>query len=76
MGEREFPASFEEVEPEDQIDYPYSVFGLKRSASDEDMKKAYHQAVRETHPDKTGCDSEDAFREVQEAYEFYKMYEV
>ena len=76
MGEREFPASFEEVEPEDQIDYPYSVFGLKRSASDEDMKKAYHKAVRETHPDKTGCDSEDAFREVQEAYEFYKMYEV
>lgn len=76
MGEREFPASFEEVEPEDQIDYPYSVFGLKRSASEEDMKKAYHKAVRETHPDKTGCDSEDEFREVQEAYEFYKMYEI
>ena len=41
------------------------------SASDEDMKKAYHKAVRETHPDKTGCDSEDEFREVQEAYEYY-----
>lgn len=55
-------------------DYPYCVFGLKRSASDEDMKKAYHKAVRATHPDKTGYDSEDQFREVQEAYEYYTNY--
>ena len=55
-------------------DYPFCVFGLKRSASDEDMKKAYHKAVRETHPDKTGEDSEDEFREVQEAYEYYTNY--
>jgi len=54
-------------------DYPFNVFGLKRSASDEDMKKAYRKAARETHPDKTGKDSEDEFREVQEAWEYYQM---
>lgn len=65
----------EEEEYEDfDKDYPFNVFNLKRSASDEDMKKAYHKAVRETHPDKTGEDSEDEFREVQEAYEYYKHY--
>ena len=54
-------------------DYPFNVFGLKKSASQEDMKKAYRKAVRATHPDKTGEDSEDEFREVQEAYEYYQM---
>ena len=38
------------------------------------MKKAYHKAVRETHPDKTGEDTEDEFRQVQEAYEYYQNY--
>ena len=64
------PQEYEEVDE----DYPFVVFGLKRSASDEDMKKAYHKAVRETHPDKTGTDSEDEFREIQEAYEYYTNY--
>ena len=59
---------------EDQKDYPFSVFGLKKSSSEEDMKKAYHKAVRETHPDKTGEDTEDEFRQVQEAYEYYQNY--
>mgnify|MGYP003657008861 CR=1 FL=1 len=54
-------------------DYPFNVFGLKKSASQEDMKTAYRKAVRATHPDKTGEDSEDEFREVQEAYEYYQM---
>lgn len=66
------PPPQEYVDEDD--DYPFCVFGLKRSASDEDMKKAYHKAVRETHPDKTGEDSEDQFREVQEAYEYYTNY--
>ena len=64
------PQEYEDVED----DYPYCIFGLKRSASDEDMKKAYHKAIRETHPDKTGTDSEDEFREIQEAYEYYTNY--
>lgn len=64
------PQEYEDVDE----DYPFCIFGLKRSASDEDMKKAYHKAVRATHPDKTGEDTEDQFREVQEAYEYYTNY--
>lgn len=64
----DFDCEYEEYDDE----YPHSVFGLKKSASQEDMKKAYRKAVRETHPDKTGEDSEDEFREVQEAWEYYK----
>ena len=74
FGERENPLDeeYEEYEEHDE-DYPFGVFGLKRSASDEDMKKAYHKAVRDTHPDKTCEDTEDEFRFVQEAYEYYKL---
>ena len=68
------PDAFVFMEQDEDEDYPYCIFGLKRSASDEDMKKAYHKAVRETHPDRTGTDSEDEFREVQEAYEYYTNY--
>ncbi len=68
------PDAFVFMEEDEDEDYPFVVFGLKRSASDEDMKKAYHKAVRETHPDKTGTDSEDEFREIQEAYEYYTNY--
>lgn len=50
-------------------DYPYSVFGLKRSASDDDMKKAYRKAVMKAHPDKGG--SNELFRKVREAWEFF-----
>jgi len=77
---RRFDPFFDERPPPPQEyedldeDYPFNIFGLKRSASDEDMKKAYHKAVRQTHPDKTGEDSEDEFREVQEAYEYYTNY--
>jgi len=63
---------YEDVDVDE--DYPFNIFGLKRSASDEDMKKAYHKAVRETHPDKTGSDETEGFREVQEAYEYYTNY--
>jgi len=72
-GERSHPLD-DEVGPEYHIDYPFNVFGLKKSASQEDMKKAYRSKILETHPDKTGEDSEDQFREVQEAYEYYRSY--
>ena len=52
--------------------YPYSVFGLKRSASDEDMKKAYRKSVLKAHPDKGG--TPDLFRKVREAWEYFKDY--
>tara|TARA_R110000824_G_C15089706_1_gene665215 strand:- start:347 stop:754 length:408 start_codon:yes stop_codon:yes gene_type:complete len=64
----------EEVDPdlpEADPEYPYSVFGLKKSSSQEDMKKAYRKGILENHPDKTGEDSDEAFRVIQEAYEYY-----
>jgi DnaJ-domain-containing protein 1 len=72
-GQRESPLDPEWEDVRDP-EYPFSVFGMKRSSSQEDMKKAYHKAVRKTHPDKTGESSEEEFREVQEAYEFYELY--
>ena len=46
----------------------YSVLGLKRSASDEDIKQAFREKALETHPDKIGGDGEE-FKKVREAYE-------
>ena len=49
--------------------YPYCVFGLKRSSSDEDMKKAYKKSILKSHPDKGGDPEE--FRMYREAWEYY-----
>ena len=51
----------------EEEDCNYSVLGLKRSASDEDIKQAFRTKARETHPDKGGDPEE--FRKVREAYE-------
>ena len=59
----EDPISFSE-------DYPYNVFGLKKSASSEDVKKAYRKEILKSHPDKGG--SNELFRKVQEAWEYFK----
>jgi len=56
---------------ENDDEYPYSVFGLKRSSSDEDMKKAYRDAMLKSHPDKGG-DVEE-FRMYREAWEWHVM---
>ncbi len=56
-------------ETDDQ--YPYSVFGLKRSNSDEDMKKAYREAIIKSHPDKGG-DVEE-FRMYRQAWEHFLL---
>lgn len=50
-------------------DYPYNVFGLKRSASDDDVKKAYRKAVLKAHPDRGG--SNELFRKIREAWEYF-----
>ena len=60
----EFKSRREYMEEEDNN---YSVLGLKRSASDEDIKQAFRKKALETHPDKGG-DVEE-FRKVREAYE-------
>ena len=73
FGEREMPCSFDEINSEDEEDYPFSVFNLKRTASEEDMKSAYRKGILDNHPDKTGEDTSDAFRVIQEAYEYYTL---
>jgi hypothetical protein len=50
-------------------EYPYNVFGLKRSASDDDVKKAYRKAVLKAHPDRGG--SNELFRKIREAWEYF-----
>ncbi len=51
-------------------EYPQCVFGLKRSSSYEEMKKAYRKAMLESHPDKGGDPEE--FRIYRQAWEDYE----
>lgn len=53
---------------------PYSVLGISRDASDEDVKKAYRRLSRKYHPDANinnphKDQAEEKFKEVQRAYE-------
>lgn len=53
---------------------PYSVLGVQRSASDEEIKKAYRRQSRKYHPDANINNpnkeqAEEKFKEVQQAYE-------
>jgi DnaJ-class molecular chaperone len=45
----------------------YSILGINKNASEEDIKQSYRKLAREHHPDKGG--DKNLFQEIQEAYE-------
>lgn len=50
---------------------PYEVLGISRTASDEEVKKAYRTASRKWHPDanlNNEKEAEEKFKEIQDAY--------
>jgi DnaJ-domain-containing protein 1 len=49
---------------------PPKPFGLKRSASDEEIKKKYRELILKHHPDKGG--DEEKFKSVQAEWENYQ----
>ncbi|HWK81871.1 MAG TPA: DnaJ domain-containing protein, partial [Thermomicrobiales bacterium] len=48
----------------------YVVLGVERSASEQEIKRAYRTLARKYHPDvNKDHDAEDRFKELNEAYE-------
>jgi len=52
---------------------PYKILGLERSATDEEVKKRYHELIHILHPDKSGTPGTSGFFQmVVMAYEAIK----
>ena len=68
LGSR-LPFETPELETEEAADPAagaYAVLGLPAGASDDEVRRAYREKVKEVHPDHGG--SHDEFEQVQEAY--------
>ena len=52
----------------------YEILGVSRTASGEDVKKAYRQLALKYHPDRNpgSKEAEEKFKEATEAYEILK----
>jgi curved DNA-binding protein CbpA len=48
---------------------PYSVLGVPRQASGEEIARAYRRAARASHPDSGGAASAERFQAVSDAYD-------
>ena len=47
----------------------YETLGVERTATEEEIKRAYRKMSRKYHPDIAGAEYEDKFKEVNSAYE-------
>lgn len=47
----------------------YKVLGITKEASQEEIKKAFRQLARKYHPDIAGKESEEKFKEINEAFQ-------
>jgi len=47
----------------------YQILGVDKNASQEEIKKAFRQLARKYHPDVAGKESEEKFKEINEAFQ-------
>jgi len=47
----------------------YTILGVDKNASQEEIKKAFRQLARKYHPDVAGKESEEKFKEINEAFQ-------